>query len=351
MRHFLFFLFVFLFACGKNTPADDRKSLVVNDLQPAALQDFPGKKGKKIREISTGQPLVDLGEVSRFISSVEFGDTVFRAPWLRVQLPDDTRGWVFAAAVSPKKGDAAVWQRGKLLDAFLGHDLTLRLAGWQNGISNAATDRDFSENYLEGIELRDSVVRVLTHRSEPGEEALSQSYFLIKDVLPGFVMQTVGTGNEPFLFADFKYFSKMAAETSGDEDDIFFKICQTAFPADSIESFFPGWTIQLDDVTSASLLGSGKHLDFLKKMNRAAAVAPLFQPEFARLTDLFLEDILRKDALFWHPKTLAINELRQILTEKFTNLSDRDRVALGTRLASFEKSSAGLRFDLRGLGF
>lgn len=350
---FLPLAFAILLAnCQAEDPTADRKKLKIVHAGLAALQDQPGKKGKKIKDLEAGEQVLDLGQTSNFISNFGKGDTIYRLPWLRVETSSGERGWVFAAAVEPLAGDVLDWQKGKTADAFLGHPLVLRCAGWANAMLNAQTDADFAENFLEGRQLRDTVAQILKHRAEPGEAALAENWFLVEDILPGYLMQTVGrSATEPFLFADFHFFEKLAAATDGTADDEFVQICQQIFPTDSIESFFPIWVFQLDEVSSASLLGSGRHLDFFQKTSRAAAGSPFWEI-YGQLTSLAVEDILRKDGWFWLSRAVAAGELRQILTEKnLTSLADSDRAALQLRLESFENSrTEGLRFDLRAVG-
>lgn len=353
MRFLPLLIPILLVNCQAEDSTADRKKLQVIHSGLATLQDQAGKKGKKIKDLNAGEQVLDLGQTSNFISNFGKGDTIYRLPWLRVETSDGERGWVFAAGVQPLVGDVLDWQKGKTADAFLGHPLVLRCAGWANAMSNAQTDTDFAENFGEGRQLRDTVAQILKHRAEPGEAALAENWFLVADILPGYLMQTVGrSATEPFLFADFKFFEKLAAATDGTDDDEFVKICQQIFPTDSIESFFPIWTFQLDEVTSASQLGSGRHLDFFQKTSRAAAGGSPFWEIYGQLTALAVEDILRKDGWFWLSRAAATSELRQILAEKnLSCLSDRDRAALQLRLENFENQQAeGLRFDLRAVG-
>ena len=167
--------------------------------------------------------------------------------------------------------------------------------------------------------------------------------------MPCFVFQWVSDGTQPYLFADYLYWLPIASKTNGLQDDAFIQTCLVAFPADSIESFFPAWKFQLSDSEAASQLGMGVHLKMLRQIESALNTGPLFQPELMTLKEAVLDDILNHKSVYWQSKGLILKELNQILAANLTILDERDRTALQARRTMFENPEAsGVMVNLRG---
>lgn len=117
---------------------------------------------------------------------------------------------------------------------------------------------------------------------------------------------------------------------------------------DSVESSSPVWMLEVDDHTGCSLLGKGQHLKGLRNLELAATGQSPFLPEIRRWKDCILDCILGKNVSFWQPASECAAETRAILSDNFSLLNTRDRLALETRLQDFENpEKSGLRFNLR----
>ena len=104
----------------------------------------------------------------------------------------------------------------------------------------------------------------------------------------------------------------------------------------------------MSEQEAASQLGLKKHLAMLQSIQTASDAGPLYQSEILRFKEALLEDILDKKTVYWQPESFIINELEELLTQDFSCLNDRDRMALRARLTMFEQAAAnGIKVNLR----
>ena len=319
-------------------------------LDQTALRESPGEKSRSVRLLKKGERLSDLGAVGPFESVVQFDGKKRQAPWLQVQTADGTTGWLFAGAVVP--ADLRYdWLLQKRLLCYFGPALTARRNELAVPLRDVPDEATFAARLRANTALRDTLTQVLAHRPEPGEADILLDFTWLAEAVPGFVYQQVADGTQPWLFADYRHWLRLTQQTEGTQDDRYLAACCTAFPADSIESFFSAGKIQLSDRAAASRLGEGQHLKMLQAIDQALAAGPLFAPELAAQKAQVLEDIFGKNTRYWQPKEKIVSELGKILKAPLRCLSDRDRSELSLRLAMFEQPEAnGIQVDLRSGG-
>jgi hypothetical protein len=139
-----------------------------------------------------------------------------------------------------------------------------------------------------------------------------------------------------------------ASTTLSTSDDVFFQTMVAFYPTDSIESFYPVWTIQTDENDGCSQLGLGNHHAMLKHIDDALNNCPEFEPELIKAKNLLLEDILGKDVCYWQIEKKILTELNLILENNYKCLMPRDVMALKARKQMFENPQAnGIRVNLR----
>lgn len=343
MRYVVFALLPFFFFCQNRTSSPALRVA----LEQTTLRDAPGEKSASLQVLKKGERLDDLGAVSPFETSVRFAEGVRQAPWLRVKTADGTAGWVFGGAVVPSDLSPD-WLLQKRLLCYFGPGLAARRNALITLNAPPADETALAARYRASIALRDTFTQLLAHRPESGEADARLDFTWLADALPGFVFQQVADGTQVWLFADYRHWLGMAQSTAGTQDDACLAAYCAAFPADSIESFFPAWQFQISDREAASRLGEGRHLTMLQALDRAAAAGPLFALELATLKAQVLEDIFGKNTRYWQSKEKIISELEKIISTRLRCLSDRDRAELRLRLAMFDDPVANeIQVDLR----
>jgi len=343
MRYLIFlFPVLFFIACQE---AENQLIVVPEQL---ALRDTAGQKSKEILILKKGEHLEDLGEVGHFETVVQLQGGVLQSPWIKVKTSKGQQGWVMASLLLPAEEEYAPWLETKRLICYFGESLAQRRANWLAAASALTTDADVAAHYREAVALRDTFMSVMLRRAEPNETTVPLDYAWLHPVLPGFIAQKVTTYINPYLFADYRYWMQLARQSAGNQDDLFFETCTSIFPPDSIESFFPVWKFQLDDVASASQLGAGAHLNTLTRIEKNLATGDLFKPEILRWKESVLADIAGKDVGYWQPAEKILAELQKIIETGYSCLEARDQMVLQTRLGMFEDPAAnGIRVNMR----
>ena len=344
---YLLFLLVPIFICCNIEGAGNQ--LVVGFAQ-ISLRDAPGKHSNVLRTLALDEKVTDLKEVSKFESSVMYNDRRYQSPWIKVKTADNEVGWVLGSALRPVQNDTA-WLFQKRMQCYFGPSVTERRNRLvETGLrgDRVKNDEGLAAAYRESLALRDTIARLLANRVDPNEAGFQPDFAWLQGVLPGFIVQYTAEGTQPYLFADFRIWREKSRKSSYHQDDAYFNTCFTAFPNDSIESFFPAWKFQLSDSDAASQLGTGVHLKMLRQIEAALSTGDLFKPELMALKESVVEDIAGKNVRYWQPKELILNELNQIVHSDLSVLDSRDRAVLQARLAMFEAPEAnGISVNLR----
>ncbi|MDZ4682182.1 MAG: hypothetical protein SGI94_17200 [Saprospiraceae bacterium] len=295
------------------------------------LRDSPGENGKVVKELEKGTPLLDLDEVSDFMTRLTVQGQPFYEPWLKVEA-GEVKGWVYAAAVD--FGSDTTRLGAKRFQALLGKNRYDQAAQWRQGFENIQNLNQLAESYLKGRTLRDSLVRRLP---EGDGTSPPPDLFWIKPLLPAFEPQLVAEGTAYYLFSDYRVWLRKAAQTPEREDDAFFQFCTQVFPEDSIEYFYPAWFMQTWDYGGSSLLGRGIHLRLLAAANRICTINTPFRSEILRIKAEMINDMTQEGVEYWEQPEKIIQELDAILEGNFKILDDTDRIALSTKRKHFEE--------------
>jgi len=341
MRYLPFF-FLLLFSFCKSFEPDH---LVV--APSASIFEYPDPGSAAVAVLQANEGLLDMGKVSRFETTLEMDQSQTTMPWMEMQNQDGKKGWVWMGWIRPFSTDSMAWIQDKRLMCYLGNDLYRQT---QN-LHNLSEQTPLAEKYSRAINLRDSILYVLHHRPEDGLAGQPDDWIWLTKAMPGFVFQRIDSGVRPYLFSNYPYWLQRALETPEKVDDLFFETMCLVYPTDSIESFFPVWTIQTDENKGCSQLGLGRHDAMLKRLDEAMVSSPSFEPELFKVKNLLLEDIFGKEDCYWQNEKNILTELNMILDNQYKCLSSRDVIALKARKDMFENPAAnGILVDIRAGG-
>ncbi|MCS7036262.1 MAG: hypothetical protein RMJ33_04995 [Saprospiraceae bacterium] len=327
---------VLMVACNGG-PADhsDARVTVATHLRQA-----PDESSTTTQHLPEGAALLDLGEVSPYLSGIYLGDTLLWEPWLRMRTLEGNTGWVFGGFVQLNKastGETLRWRCEKRLYALFGPIPAQRLMRW--AAQPITTDTALAHHLREGLALRDTLQTALryglrrpTPDAQPDLRWLSPYLRYLRRYRGGIAV-------------DYGLLAREAQQTRGQQDDYFAQSCIEAYPIDSMESPLPAWVFPLSWTESASNLGAGRHQATLDRLDDALQQAPLFQPEWQRLKDLVMSDILDIERSYWQPLPKILAELDALLAQPPNCLTAQERAALALRRQMLAQGLA--RTDLR----
>ncbi len=334
--------FLFLLSGCKDRQTEG--SQLVVRVEQASLRAEPRENSRELAALLKGQTLTDLGEVGPSESQIAVGCDVFQTPWIKVQTSENQIGWIREWDVRQVK-ETKDWLLQKRMLCYFGNALASRRNVLQKKFVQTETDLQVAEAWQESSTLRDTFLQLLSRRPE---REFQVQFNWLGEVLPGFLFQKIGEGEGPCLFANFHDWLQKALKTNGLQDDAFFQACLTAFPQDSIESFFPAWKFQLSESESVSQLGAGQHLKMLRQIDRGLEAGLLFAASLELLKDQVLEDIFGKNMRYWQSPEKILGELGQILSEPPKCLNAREQESLRIRQKMFEDPIAnGVVVNLR----
>lgn len=316
---------------GNLNPEAPKYVLAMDNLR---LRNAPTQEGSILATLAKGSMVSDLGEVSKKLEVIQIDSLAYCEPWIKVKSADGKEGWIYAAGIDFSGAMDSLWD--KRLTALVGRELRDAVVSFQKKITTAQFDAGLEDLYLEGQSLRDKINLIL----EKASFDLSGPYglpdlFWLKEVIPGFVPQVVAEGTSYYLFTDYKQFLELSRQTPEKYDDEFMDICTHIYPVDSIEYFFPAWSIQTWDYGGNSLLGRDIHHDILGRLDHFRKSCDFFQQEVLGFKQMILDDITNADVTYWESQENILKEINSILKENYPLLNDSDRIALKVRKGQF----------------
>lgn len=343
-RILLYFCLILTLGCSNSNFKPD---LIVTRAQ-AALLENPGTDGKELCALPEGETLRQLDGVSNFFTPLELEGAYLEAPWIRVQIRDGRRGWVYAPYTTPRNGDRQAWLLRQQLQSVLGADFMARYLPWRTAFENLSRARKTAPWYRETLQVRAALEAAKRNRPEQHEADYRPGLDWLPGLFPGLAFEWPQAEYLPISRIDYGFFGRLASEKKDAQAIRYFAFCISIFPKDSIESAFPIWKMPLSERRRCSSLGAGAHLQALQTIDRLLPQTPDFRAELLQWKDLIIEDIVGKEAVFWYAAEPIRQELDQICTEALECLQEQDRIALQERRRHFEAPEAnGLKTDLR----
>jgi hypothetical protein len=338
----IFPLCLFLSFC--QAPAPPENALETRVAQ-SALRAEPSEKSREIATLAKGEFLVDLQETGRSESRISIEGVLVQSPWIKVKTADGTEGWILAWVVKPQV-ETKGWMLQKRFETCFGKSLARRCNALTSAFNSPTNEaRILANRWMEARALRDTCMLLCAQQPQTD---FTPRFDWLEALLPGFVFQTVGPDRQPYLFADFRFWRQAAIQTEGLEDDAYFNLCLAAFPADSIESFFPCWKFQYSETESASQLGTGKHEEILTMVSAQLKSNDLFSAPLLAIKEAILEDIFDPKNRYWQSKIKITGELDRLLSNPPGCLDAKEIEALRIRKKMFEDPVAnGIVLDLR----
>lgn len=345
------FIILSFFACQNDAPGtekgrqakpDNETQLIVN-IENLRLRDQAGEKGSVLERLAKGAVLSYLNELSNFTTEIKLGGIQFNEPWLKVETAGGRRGWVYGGGLHFEMEDSSQLAQllmGIRLQTLFGQFIAGRIETYRRGFHNIQTQDDFAATYKAGLSLRDTLVQLLQFRIETGAPSEQPELFWLQQAIPAFIPQLVAEGTAYYLFIDYRSFLEKAILTAANDDDDFMQLCLSSFPEDSIEYFFPAWTIQTWDYGGHSLLGRGIHKNILDQIDKIGKNSDLFVKEINSIKSDLLNDISLPDVTYWETKDKIKEELDAIIAENYSALTALEKIEIQTRRQHFNDPEA-----------
>lgn len=329
----------FIFAC-KTDPEKDQTIVHENavryfvNIDNTPIRTAPSLQGNVIAKLDKGSSVYHNGEVGPEFSVMVLDSQIFCEPWLKVKLDESQDGWVFGGALN-YKGEVTAYLQARS-KGLLGAVLNDSLEHFAMEFSNLENQEALEALYQRAKDLQSRINNRLEQVSYDlaGPMGLPDLFWLDK-VTPGFVPQVVAEGTSYYLFLDYRQWLAKAIQTKGNGDEAFMFICTRVFPSDSIEYFFPAWTIQTWDYGGHSLLGRGIHVDLLAEMDGYYTKWPFFRQDIENFRMRLIDDMTRAEVTYWESKEKILAELDSILSLNLDFLTETDLVGMTVRRDQF----------------
>ena len=297
------------------------------------VRDAPNTKATIITKLSKNQSVDWSGEVSSNHDEIVLKEIKFKTPWVKIKTQQQQEGWIYAAAAKSDAVFNPLSEKFIMLRSrsFFGMDLANKIAKYRHDYFSAKTAQQFSDVYQYGQKLRQNIVTILGKKALLAESNAMDMTWL-ENMLSGYQLSFVAEGTEYHLFADFNKMLTRAQKTQGTEDETFLTLSREIYASDGVEDFYYVWMEQTWDYGGDSVLGQGKHLNFLQRLTIFSNNTPLFKDAITQYTRALIQDISESKPSemrrFSEPKNKRAEELAEILKLNSPLLTSQDKVAI-----------------------
>ncbi len=359
---FIVFLVVLFFSCKNDKTGDSERTVkvlpvdtltrMVVALDHLLLRVAPGTDQATVAELEQGTELETTGSISPIKTSQLIRGVQREEPWVEVKAPDGTQGWIFGGGVKMEGAQntpVASVIRKERLSSFFGSEKTRQILQYRTDFYSVENPRDVENVFIRGTILRDSLVQTIGNKIGILNHDNLPDLSWIEDAMPGFTLGMVAEGTRYYLFQDCRKMTVWAQETTAKEDDAFFEFITFVNAGQDLEDFYPLWFEQTWDYGGYSLLGEGKHLSVLTRMEKLMEVQQLFRNPILKLKMKLLQDILNSPTgEYGESAEKIIEEIDVILAADFKILSKAEKNSLELRKKHFlDPAKFGLKLNLK----
>lgn len=308
-------------------------------LDKTRIRDVAGLKGKELLQVKKGTKLTFLGDISDFTDKIKLRGIQYDDPWVKVKAPTGEEGWIYGAAIKFKSNDAGNDLKNMLitkrLEKFFGAAIVAQIETYQREFKETKTDKEFAVLYRKNKKLGDAMNMKFSEFFELSDfDSQYPDLFWIDDPIPGMTLSLVAEGTMYQVFTNIPDFEQKAKSTSGNLANEFMKIVKVMHDGE-IEYYYPTWFLQTWDYGGYSLLGQGKHLAMLNRLEKLSGKSDLFQPEIRTIKTELIKDITEREDYGENSETI-LTELDDIINGAYTVLTDSDIILLKNRRPMFE---------------
>jgi hypothetical protein len=308
------------------------------NLDNLRIRDVAGLNGKGIATVSKGAKLNYLNEMSDFTDEITLRGVTYNDPWLKIQTEEGQVGWVYAGAIkfdmTKINEDFKTQMVTKRLEKVFGNKLVFEIEQYQKDFAAVKTDKDFILMYRNAKTLQDKLNEKLEAAYNMYEVTDFPDLFWIDDAIPGLNAELVAEGTIYSLLFNYKQLGKATLNTTSDLDDSFINLL-IAKNSGEFEDFFAVWYLQTWDYGGYSLLGQGKHVAMLNRMQTLKDKTPLFDLEIKEMKNKLLKDITEGKE-YGEQKEKMIEEVNNIINKQYELINSDEIIALKTRIKMFE---------------
>lgn len=319
----------------------DKVELIAN-LDNVRIRDKAGLEGGEIAAVSKGAKLFYLNEISDFTDEITLRGIAYNDPWLKVETEKGEIGWVYAGAVkfdmTKVSEDFKTQMVTKRLEKVFGNKLVFEIEQYQKDFAAVKTDKDFVLMYRNAKKLQEKLNVQLESAYEMHNVSDFPDLFWIDDAIPALNAELIAEGTIYSLLFDYKILQKAALNTTSELDDEFVKLL-IAKNGGEFEYFFAVWFLQTWDYGGYSLLGQGKHVAMLNRMQKLADKTTLFNVEIKEMKTELLNDITNHKE-YGEKSEKIIEEINTIINKKYNLITPDEIIALKTRIKMFEDPKA-----------
>jgi len=359
---FIILFVVLFFSCKNDTTSDSERTLkvlpqdtltrMVVALDNLLLRAAPGTDQVKVAELEQGTELETTGAISPSKTSQLIRGIQREEPWVEVKTADGTQGWIFGGGVKiegAQNTPVASVLRKERLSSFFGPEKTRQILQYRTDFYSVENPRDLENVFIRGTILRDSLVQIIANKVEILNHDRLPDLSWIEDAMPGFTLGMVAEGTGYYLFQDYGKMTVWAKETTDKEDDVFFEFITFVNADQELEDFYPLWFEQTWDYGGYSLLGEGKHLMVLTRMEALMEAQQLFRNPILKLKMKLLQDILNPPmGEYGESAEKIMKEIDAILAADFKILSKAEKNSLALRKEQFlDPAKFGLKLNLK----
>jgi hypothetical protein len=232
----------------------------------------------------------------------------------------------------------------KMLGKYLDEQMISKLEAYHVKFHGVATEQEFlvllDSNYAIRYELMEKIRNSKAYKKISNANYEEAVFGLMDEFkewkeLPGMSVSCVAECTESDIAIKADELLVQAKATSGEADNTYMQLFVDAYGWNG--GAFAAWFNQTWDYGGSSLLGSGIHLKFFKRIDEALTKSDLFAAKYKPMRRDLIDDILNWRT-YMKTEPEINKELQQILDE--VQLSDEEKEKIKARMEAFKALDA-----------
>jgi hypothetical protein len=321
-------------AAGQHPKQADHHAIILKGIS-LPLKEAPDANAKTIKRLEEGEKVFLTGQQSINTTALIWNGTTYEEPWLLVRTEQEQEGWVHGLVVY-LSGDSTM-HHDPYWHMLFGTALSQEIDSLRDEYASAQSAASVLAAFNRAQQLKEALVEKVV--TQGLQQKVAAHLDELQEVLPA--MAPYIREKEFALFLDLKQWHAKARTTDDACDDHLFAFYFKLYPIDSIEYFYPAWSLEVAAGEAYNLLGDSIHYTLLKDLDEWPDCNGLLAQEKRRIKQAVINDLMNTNVLYWNKREKVLAEMAKIVETPLACITMQEQQLIQQRLDELLQDEEG----------